>query len=58
MAPAGFIYNGRWLPFYFLFTRLLAAYGLGELFRLGGPLARARRLAGANCDGGPGSLVA
>ena len=34
--PAGFIYNGRWLPFYFLFTALLAAYGIGELFRLGG----------------------
>ena len=34
--PAGFVYNGRWLPFYFLFTALLAAYGIGELFRLGG----------------------
>ena len=32
--PAGFVYNGRWLPFYFLFTALLAAYGIGELFRL------------------------
>jgi hypothetical protein len=31
--PAGFVYNGRWLPFYFLFTALLAAYGIGELFR-------------------------
>ncbi len=34
--PAGFVYNGRWLPFYFLLTALLAAYGVGELFRLGG----------------------
>ena len=34
--PAGFVYNGRWLPFYFLFTALLAAYGVGEVFRLGG----------------------
>ncbi len=34
--PAGFVYNGRWLPFYFLFVALLAAYGLGEVFRLGG----------------------
>ena len=28
--PAGFVYNGRWLPFYFLFTLLLAAYGVGR----------------------------
>ena len=34
--PAGFVYNGRWLPFYFLLAALLAAYGVGELFRLGG----------------------
>ena len=34
--PAGFVYNGRWLPFYFLFTALLAAYGVGEIFRLVG----------------------
>jgi hypothetical protein len=34
--PAGFVYNGRWLPFYFLFTALLAAYGVGEVFRLVG----------------------
>ena len=34
--PAGFVYNGRWLPFYFLLTALLAAYGVGELCRLGG----------------------
>ena len=34
--PAGFVYNGRWLPFYFLFTALLAAYGVGEFFRLVG----------------------
>lgn len=36
LLPAGFIYNGRWLPFYFLFTALLAAYGIGEMFRLVG----------------------
>ena len=34
--PAGFVYNGRWLPFYFLCLALLAAYGVGEAFRLGG----------------------
>jgi hypothetical protein len=34
--PAGFIYNGRWLPFYFLFLLLLGAYGIGEQFRLMG----------------------
>jgi hypothetical protein len=34
--PAGFVYNGRWLPFYFLFVLLLGAYGLAEMFRLGG----------------------
>ena len=34
--PAGFVYNGRWLPFFFFLTALLAAYGVGELFRLGG----------------------
>jgi len=34
--PAGFVYNGRWLPFYFLFTAILAAYGIGEVFRLTG----------------------
>ncbi len=34
--PAGFVYNGRWLPFYFLFTSLLAAYGVGEIFRMVG----------------------
>ena len=44
--PAGFVYNGRWLPFYFLLTALLAAYGVGELFRLGGRWLELRRLAG------------
>jgi hypothetical protein len=34
--PAGFVYNGRWLPFYFLLMVLLAAYGVAELFRLAG----------------------
>jgi hypothetical protein len=31
--PSGAIYNGRWLPFWFLFGALVAAYGLAELFR-------------------------
>lgn len=31
--PSGAVYNGRWLPFWFLFTALVAAFGLGELFR-------------------------
>ena len=44
--PAGFVYNGRWLPFYFLFTALLAAYGVGEALPPRWALAAARRLAG------------
>ncbi len=36
--PSGLVYNARWLPFWFLFTALLAAYGLGELFRAMGRL--------------------
>ena len=32
--PAGTIYNGRWLPFWFLATALVAAYAVGELGRL------------------------
>ena len=32
--PSGTVYNGRWLPFWFLCTTLLAAYALGELGRL------------------------
>lgn len=31
--PAGLVYNGRWLPFWYLTTALLAAYGVGELGR-------------------------
>ncbi|MGH9171656.1 MAG: hypothetical protein ACRD0Z_12415 [Acidimicrobiales bacterium] len=31
--PSGLVYNGRWLPFWFLFTALLAAYGIAEVFR-------------------------
>jgi hypothetical protein len=34
--PSGLVYNARWLPFWFLFAALVAAYGLGELFRLAG----------------------
>ncbi len=38
--PDGLVYNGRWLPFWFLMTALLAAYAVGEigraLFRLVG----------------------
>lgn len=33
LLPSGQIYNGRWLPFWFLFVALLAAWALGELFR-------------------------
>jgi len=32
--PAGLVYNGRWLPFWYLTTALLAAYAVGELGRL------------------------
>ena len=31
--PSGLVYNGRWLPFWFLTTALLAAYAVGELGR-------------------------
>ncbi|MGO8876228.1 MAG: hypothetical protein ACLQNG_10765 [Acidimicrobiales bacterium] len=31
--PSGAIYNGRWLPFWFLFGALMAAYGVAEVFR-------------------------
>lgn len=31
--PSGLVYNGRWLPFWFLFVCLLAAYGLAEVCR-------------------------
>jgi hypothetical protein len=31
--PSGLVYNGRWLPFWFLFVSLEAAFGLGELSR-------------------------
>ena len=34
LLPSGLVYNARWLPFWFLFAALLAAYGIGELFRL------------------------
>ncbi|MHB8457476.1 MAG: hypothetical protein ACYDBS_07290, partial [Acidimicrobiales bacterium] len=32
--PSGLVYNGRWLPFWFLYASLLAAYGIGEAARL------------------------
>ena len=31
--PSGIVYNGRWLPFWFLFLALMAAYGIAEVFR-------------------------
>jgi hypothetical protein len=34
--PSGLVYNARWLPFWFLYAALLAAYALGEAFRLAG----------------------
>ncbi len=34
LFPSGMVYNGRWLPFWFLTTALLAAYAVGELGRL------------------------
>jgi len=30
--PSGAVYNGRWLPFWFLFVLLVAAYGIAQLF--------------------------
>jgi hypothetical protein len=32
--PSGFVYNGRWLPFWFLSTALLAAYTVSEVGRV------------------------
>lgn len=29
--PSGLVFNGRWLPFWFLTTALIAAYAVGEL---------------------------
>ncbi len=40
LLPSGLVYNGRWLPFWFLTTSLLAAYGVSEAGRAA--LARAR----------------
>ncbi len=38
--PSGLVYNGRWLPFWFLSTALLAAYALGVIGKLlAAPLA-------------------
>ncbi len=31
--PSGAVYNGRWLPFWFLFVLLLAAYGVAQVFQ-------------------------
>jgi hypothetical protein len=36
--PSGLVYNARWLPFWFLFASLLAAFGIGELARAAGRL--------------------
>lgn len=33
--PAGLVYNGRWLPFWFLTTALLSAYAVAESGRAG-----------------------
>lgn len=41
--PSGLVYNGRWLPFWFLFVALLAAYGIGETIVLAGRLLQAPR---------------
>ncbi len=30
-APSALIYNGRWIPFWFLMTALLASYGMKEI---------------------------
>ena len=34
LLPSGLVYNGRWLPFWFITTSLLAAYGVSEAGRL------------------------
>ncbi len=43
VLPSGLVYNGRWLPFWFLTTSLLAGYAVAEAGRMafsGGVLAR------------------
>ncbi len=45
--PAGLVYNGRWLPFWFLFVGLLAAYAIGEALALLGRLLRRPRTTAA-----------
>ncbi len=34
-GPRGLVYNGRWLPFWFLCVTLLAGYAVAELARMG-----------------------
>jgi hypothetical protein len=34
VLPSGLVYNGRWLPFWFVTTALLAGYGVAELGRV------------------------
>jgi hypothetical protein len=35
LLPSGLVYNARWLPFWFMTTALLAAYGLAEAATFG-----------------------
>jgi len=58
LIPSGEIYNGRWLPFWFLATALLGAYGVAEALRGVTYLARleAWQAAPAALLGGLGSL--
>lgn len=45
--PSGLVYNGRWLPFWFLFVGLLAAYGVAEALHGLGSLVHAPRAVAA-----------
>ncbi|MHB1988717.1 MAG: glycosyltransferase [Acidimicrobiales bacterium] len=45
--PSGLVYNARWLPFWFLNTALLAAYGVGETFRFVGRFVTPSAMAAA-----------
>ncbi|MCU1494031.1 MAG: hypothetical protein JWO62_1795 [Acidimicrobiaceae bacterium] len=43
VLPSGLVYNGRWLPFWFLTTTLLAGYAVAEIGRIVARFAHASR---------------
>jgi hypothetical protein len=62
-APSALIYNGRWIPFWFLLSSLLAAYGVKEIgvllkntFALKRYFVATRLLAAGNTKGAQNAL--